>query len=113
MIHETVHAGILNVVLGTHINGWGIDNIEGLRHYYNSYTDFHHEYIAGVYFENLVEGLKNYFGNEYSDEIYRAITWSGLHHTSAYKQLSDIEKAKIESIWKNFEKGTTCKKSCF
>lgn len=113
MIHETVHAGILNVVLGTHINGWGIDNIEGLRHYYNSYTDFHHEYMAGVYFENLVEGLKNYFGNEYSDEIYRAITWSGLHHTSAYKQLSEIEKAKIESIWKNFEKGTTCKKSCF
>jgi hypothetical protein len=112
MIHETVHAGILNVVLGTHINGWGIDNIPGLRNYYDNYSDFHHEYMAGVYFENLVQGLRNYFGNEYSDEIYRAITWSGLHNTKAYKQLSEIERAKIELIWKNFEQGTTCKKSC-
>ncbi len=112
MIHESVHAGILNVVLGTHEAGWGINDVPDLKYYYDNYTNFHHEYMAGSYFDKLVSALKQYFGNEYTDLEYEALMWSGLHKTSAYKKLSESKRKSIEAIWDKFKNRTTCKKTC-
>lgn len=112
MIHESVHAGIVNVVKGTHINGWGVDDVPDLKYYYDNYVDFHHEYMAGVYFKELVMGLKKFFGNDYTNEEYEALVWSGLHKTTAFQKLPESKKNSIRAIWESFKNSTTCKKSC-
>lgn len=112
MIHESVHAGILNIVRGTHAAGWGLNDIPDLKYYYNNFSNFHHEYMAGVYFNKLVSALKQYFGNEYTDLEYEAIMWNGLHNTTTYKAMSPEKRAQIEAIWDKFKNSTTCKKSC-
>ncbi|MEZ4909687.1 MAG: hypothetical protein R2774_02380 [Saprospiraceae bacterium] len=113
MIHESVHAGILNVVKGTHVNGWGVKDVPDLKYYYDNFTDFHHEYMAGVYFDNLVQSLKQIYGNKYSDAEYEALMWSGLHNTLAFKKLSAEKQNEIKNIWNKFENSDTCEKSCF
>lgn len=112
MIHESVHAGILNVVKGTHINGWGVDDVPDLKYYYDNFTDFHHEYMAGNYFDNLVKSLKQIYSDKYSDAEYEALMWNGLHNTLAYKKLSAAKRNEIESIWDEFKNSKTCEKSC-
>ncbi|MBK8855248.1 MAG: hypothetical protein IPN10_14380 [Saprospiraceae bacterium] len=112
MIHESVHAGILNIVKGTHAAGWGINDVPELKNYYDNYSLWHHEYMAGAYFEELVSALKQYFGNEYTDLVYEAIMWKGLHNTTAYRALPQSKRNQIENIWDQFNNSTTCKKSC-
>ena len=112
MIHESVHAGILNVVKGTHINGWGVNDVPDLKYYYDNFTDFHHEYMAGNYFDNLVKSLKQTYGDKYSDTEYEALMWNGLHNTTAYKKLPAAKRNEIENIWDEFKNSKTCEKSC-
>jgi|GEM_PF-2687302 len=124
-IHEMIHAEINRILLTCsnlpHVNTenmtdaqWKIyiknmhDNFSSLYNYYVKYqakvstpTPYQHEYMAQIYRNAIKEALKQYDGNQHSEDFYETISWFGLRGTTAWNNLSQLERDNINTSLQN------------
>lgn len=98
ILHESVHANIYQKVASVGgLNNLTADNFERLFAYYQTYgADYHHPYIAVTYVPVLAESLLRFDGGRYSLDYYEALSWSGLHETWEYQNMTQTQKNEIE-----------------
>lgn len=98
ILHESIHAEILR-----RFKSYSIAELNqifpDMMSYFNNpnVNDFHHEYIAGEYFNQLVGALQDFYPNEYSVEELEVIVWSGLHGTNLFNQSSGITLSELNN----------------
>ena len=106
LIHEFIHADIKAWVKFNHYN---FENDPELKKYWDAGGDWEHEYMAGEYHDEMVQSLKDLYGDKYTQREYEAIVWSGLHKTKAFEN-SGFTIDELNSIIDNIRQ--KCTKSC-
>jgi chromosomal replication initiation ATPase DnaA len=84
--------------------------------YYSKYVlktatpdQFQHQYMADKYRGVIKEALKEYDGNQHSEDFYDALSWNGLKKTVSWNKLSEIERTKIlQTIQINYRDEIYC-----
>lgn len=113
-MHEIIHAEIYRKLLSlASVNG-NIDtnavtqqmlnhNYPGLFDYYVRYTkdntDAQHNLMAGHYVSIMVNFLKQVYGTQYSDLVYKSIVWLDMKNTTAWNLLSQTERDLYQQTW--------------
>ena len=99
ILHEAIHAEILR-----RQNTYTIAELEQMYPemmiYFNdpNISDFQHEYMANEWFDTLLNAVKEFYPNGYTEEQYQAIAWSGLHNTDAFDEGSGMTASQLTSI---------------
>ncbi|PTX62694.1 hypothetical protein C8N46_10290 [Kordia periserrulae] len=65
-------------------------------------SDAQHEAMAQHYRDIIIQALREYDNNMQTDEVYEALSWTGLKATVAWQNLSPTERANIDQTISNF-----------
>ena len=66
--------------------------------------------MANVFFNDMVNSLKDFHGNSFTDSQYEAIVWSGLHETDAFNNNSGLTQSQLQETINNLRQN--CDQSC-
>jgi len=81
-----------------------------LNQYGPNYGVADHEYLAAHWIQKIVDGLKDIYGNTFTDGEYLAFAWQGLRNTAAWSNLTNTQKNQINT---NLTSGLSkCTKTC-
>ncbi|MBK9721919.1 MAG: hypothetical protein IPO78_09940 [Saprospiraceae bacterium] len=114
LMHEGLHAFIENLYLAANKYNKNIDDyFPNYQSYLNKYKndgDADHEYLAAHWLYKIVDGLKDIYGNAFTDDEYLAFAWQGLQNTDAWLNLTNTQKNQINT---NLTSGLSkCTKTC-
>ena len=113
-MHEIIHAEIYRKLLSLASSNGNIDtnaitqqmlnhNYPGLFDYYVRYTkdntDAQHNLMAAHYVSVMVNFLKQVYGTQYSDLVYKSIVWLDMKNTTAWNLLPQTERDLYQQTW--------------
>jgi hypothetical protein len=113
IMHEFIHGLIVKIEIQSSASKKDIND------YLPGYSDYlsigekwrDHTYMAEKFMKQMIQGLKDIYGSQYTDEEYEAIVWLGLWNTRTYIDLPKAKKDRIEELQKQIR--SKCEKSCF
>jgi len=73
-----------------------------------------HEYLAAHWIQKIVDGLKDIYGNTFTDGEYLAFAWQGLRNTDAWASFwANLSNTQRNQINTNLTSGLSkCTKTC-
>lgn len=97
LTHETIHAEIFRKIrsVGSQIS---ISDFPGIYDYYRRHKDWQHELMANHYRRIIANILKEFDNSLQTDQFYMDLAWEGLHNTTVWTNLSEIEKTRITNV---------------
>ena len=111
LLHEAIHAEILR-----RHNTYTLDELDLMYPEMTSYlndpnvSDYHHEYMANEWFDELLSAVISFYPVGYTFEEYQSIVWSGLHDTDAFDENSNMTTVELNEIINSMRQN--CDKSC-
>lgn len=113
IMHEFIHALIDKIEIQS------FNENKNINDYLPNYTDYlsipnyfrDHTYMAEKYMLKMIKGLKDIYGNKYTDEEYESIIWAGLEETRTYINLPQTKKDRILELQTIIN--SECEKSCY
>ena len=101
--HETIHAELFRKVRSVN-SQISINDFPGIYDYYRRYIkNWQHEQMAAHYRETIADILKEFDGNQHSNQFYMDLAWEGLHGTVAWNNLSNSERTRITNEVENYK----------
>ena len=96
MTEITLYQASIHEVLHTHIfkeAALGRMDADYLKDWHKQ-----HNKIASDYRQVIKDGLKEVYGNKFTDKQYETLSWSGLEETDAYESTFNTQEKKDEHI---------------
>jgi len=119
LLHEGLHAFIENLYLAANKYNKNIDDyFPNYQSYLNQYGPNYgiadHEYLAAHWIQKIVDGLKDIYGNTFTDGEYLAFAWQGLRNTDAWASFwANLSNTQRNQINTNLTSGLSkCTKTC-
>jgi hypothetical protein len=96
LMHEVIHAELYRIVKDPSIDP---EDFPLVYESFRAIKGWQHDVMSKWYRDDLVVGLKEIYGNSYSDEEYQALAWEGLDEYERHNLDGSIDLIPITAAW--------------